>query len=193
MRPLPVPLLCLLAACATAPPPSSGTDLPGWVDNPYFGHEKERDGLAIIAVGVSDLAATDESAGRADGEADARNKVAAEMQTLVSRLLERTNLAMKDYSQDAVLGQKVARDIAEQLTRQTLIGARATDYFYYPSRDEPRKIYVRMVLSVESSKLAHDLEATIAEQIKDKLGAEHEQALGRLHQAVERAIDQERR
>ncbi|HWV39300.1 MAG TPA: hypothetical protein VN033_12600 [Vulgatibacter sp.] len=72
------------------------------------------------------------------------------------------------------------RDINQNFQEQTLNGVRYVDYFYYPNRVEPTKLWVRAVVTVESNRLSQDIvDAMMAGARAERLELKHEEAQNR--------------
>lgn len=129
-------------------------------------------------MGESDLAAADVEAAKTDAETAAKNRIADQLKTKVSRLTERLSNAAKDLANGAVYGQRTVKDINQNFTEQELVGLRYISYFYYPTRMKPEKIWVRASLKVDNAKISQGIvDAMMAAAKADNLEMDHEEAM----------------
>lgn len=165
-------VLPLLGACASAPQVTE-EGLPIWVDRPCDGQPAG----TICAVGESDFAAADVEAAKTDAETAAKNRIMDQLQAKVGRLTERLNSAMKDLANGRVYGERTLKDINRNFTEMTLTGLRYESYHYLPDRLNPQKVYVRVLLSVDTNKMSEDIAAAMmTSAAEEKLEFKHEEA-----------------
>jgi|SRR4051812_36084731 hypothetical protein len=164
--------------------------LPAWVDAPCAGAPKD----AICAVAESDFATADVEAAKVDAEMVCKNRIADQISTRVSRLTERLSSAMKDLSAGRTVGERTLKDINQNFQELTLNGLRFDDYFYWPTRAEPKKVYVRALVTVDSNRMSQDIvNAMLAGAMRDKLELKHEEAQQRFEAVRKQYLDEERK
>ncbi|MBI2897040.1 MAG: hypothetical protein HYY06_26015 [Deltaproteobacteria bacterium] len=147
------------------------------------------DGVVLAAVGTSDLVRGDVSLGRADAEADARNQVATQLGTWVRRVVARTSEAMRDHETGQVLGQTVVSDVSEQVTEMILSGTRPVETYYSPDRENPRRVYVRLVVAFDPEAVASQIaQRSEHEARRRRMQLRHDELLRSLRESV-RALD----
>lgn len=169
-------VVCFLAACATGNANLASDGLPHWIDQACAGMPAN----AICAVGESDFVRVDVEAGKTDAETAAKNRIAEQLETKVGLLTERLMEAMRDLSSGKDIGQRSIKQINQNFQVTRLQGLRYQDYFFYPNRIEPRKVYVRAVVTIESSELSQEIvNAMMAEATAQKLQMKHEDAQAR--------------
>lgn len=175
-----VALACVLGGCMSSGEKKGIAEdgLPVWIDRPCDGEDPE----TICAVGSSDFAAADVEAAKADAETVAKNQVADQLQTRVTRLTERANTVMQELGGKPV-GEKTFKDINRNFNEREIVGLRYVEYFYYPDRVSPEKVYVRAVLNQDSAKFSQDVIDAMAKAGAEELELSHEEAMLRL-QAV---------
>lgn len=165
-----------LGACASSNTNLASDGLPVWIDNPCMNQPAG----AICAVAESDFAASDVEMAKTDAETVAKNRIADQISAKVGRLTERLASAMKDLTTGQTVGERTLKDINQNFQEQTLNGLRYVDYFYYPNRVEPKKLWVRAVVTVESNKFSQDIvNAMMAGAQSERLEMKHEEAQNR--------------
>jgi hypothetical protein len=163
--------------------------LPAWVDAPCSGAPNG----AICAVAESDFAATDVEAAKVDAETACKNRIADQISARVERLTERLSSAMKDLTAGQTVGERTVKDINQNYQQTTLNGIRFDDYFFWPSRTEPRKIFVRALVTVDSNRMSQDIvNAMLAGAMRDNLELKHEEAQQRLEAVRKKYLEEER-
>jgi hypothetical protein len=173
-----VAAMVLMPACATDPVKKdvASDGLPIWISQPCVGLPPE----AVCATAESDLAAADVEAAKSDAETTCKNRIADQLQAEVGRLTERLSSAMKELGDGKIYGERTMKDINQSFQQMSLRGLRYTDYFYAPSRVQPKKVFVRAILTLDSNKFSQDLlAAMIAEAAAAKLEIKHEEAMSR--------------
>lgn len=176
-------MILLVAGCASA-----GGAAPAWIEQPMLGVADD-EGVVLAAVGTSDLVRGDLSLGRADAEADARNQVATQLATWVRRVVARTSEAMRDHETGAVLGQTVVSDASEQVTEMVLSGTRPVETYYSPDRDNPRRVYVRLVVAFDPGAVASTIaRVSESEARRRQMQLRHDELLRNLRDSM-RSLD----
>lgn len=174
---LAVALSASLTGCKSSPEIRTRTaddGLPVWLSQPCADMPVE----ALCAVGESDFAAIDVEAAKTDAETAAKNRIADQVQAEVGRLTERLSSAMKDLAQGRIYGQRSLKDINQNFQQLSLRGLRYTEYFFHPDRVNPKKIWVRAVVTIDSNKLSQEImNAMLADAAADKLEIKHEDAM----------------
>ncbi|HEY3451343.1 MAG TPA: hypothetical protein VGK67_33605 [Myxococcales bacterium] len=187
---LKVLVLGLLATgCATDPVKKdvAGDGLPVWISQPCLNQPVE----ALCAVAESDFAATDVEAAKTDAETACKNKLADQLQAQVGRLTELSRTAMKDLGKGKVYGERSVKDINQNFQEISLRGLRYTEYFYYPDRVAPKKLWVRAVVTVDTNKFSQDMMAAMTEEAAaDKLEIKHEEAMLRFEAVRKQYLDE---
>jgi hypothetical protein len=145
-------------ACATASPSQGGSaarseDLPAWVDDACIGQPAD----TVCAVGESELVAASIEAGKTDAEVAAQNRLQAQIEVELGRLLERFNNAARDVSNGRFHGQQSLSDINRSFSEKTLRGAKLAKYFYFPNRAEPKRVFVLAIVNANTVKLSEDI------------------------------------
>lgn len=177
-----------LGACASTSPNLASDGLPVWIDNPCMGQPAG----AICAVAESDFAASDVEMAKTDAETVAKNRISDQISARVGRLTERLASAMKDLTSGQTVGERTLKDINQNFQQQTLNGLRYVDYFYYPNRVEPKKLWVRAVVTVESNKFSQDIvNAMMAGAQSERLEMKHEEAQARFDAVRKQYLSEE--
>lgn len=149
--------------------------LPKWIDDACVGLPKG----TLCAVGESDFAAADVELAKTDAETSAKNRIADQLKTRVGRLTERLASAAKDLSNGRVYGERTLKDINQNFVDQELVGLRYPEYFYYPDRISPKKIYVRATLTVDDAAISQQVVDSMSKAAAAELEVKHEDAQAR--------------
>jgi len=171
-----------------------GSKVCNWVLDPDKGYEGQE---VIVGVGTSELARASISAAKTDAETAALNRIQVQMETEVERLVERNVSALSDLSDAAVYGEQTIKDINQNYVRTTIRGAKIADYCYTPNAEQPTRVDVRMVLSVQTfemaSKIMNKMSAEIkAAEARQKLEISHEEAMLRLEKVRNDYLNEKR-
>lgn len=163
-----------LASCATTPKHELAEDgIPVWIDRPEEGLPEG----VLAAVAESDFAAADVEAAKTDAETAVKNRLADQIEAKVGRLTERLSSAMRDLASGRTLGERSIRDINQNFQEIALRGVRYSDYFFYPNRKDPTKVWVRGYISVDSNKMSQEIVAAMmSDAVAEKLEMKHEEA-----------------
>ena len=188
-------VLLAAAGCKSGPPVQEeksvalkNDGLPLWLDQPCVGQPVD----ALCAAGESDFAAADVEAAKTDAETAAKNRIADQLQARNTRLTERYSNALKDLGNGKVLGQRSLADINRNFNEQALQGLRYTEYFYYPDRVNPRKVYVRAVLTQDSTRHSQQiLDAMLSAAQAEQLKLNHREAQLRLEAVRQQYLAEE--
>ncbi|MBI5547141.1 MAG: hypothetical protein HY901_24945 [Deltaproteobacteria bacterium] len=164
--------------------------LPAWVSDPCAGIS---DASALCAVAESAFAAADVEAAKTDAETVCKNRLADQVTAKVGRLTERLNSAMKDLSNGRTVGEHTIKDINQSYQQTTLHGLRYGDYFFWPSRTEPKKVWVRAYVTVDSNKMSQDIvNAMMAGAQAERLELKHEEAQMRFDAVRQKYLEEEK-
>jgi len=175
-------LLLALMAVGLIGCAGSGAKVCDWVLNPDKDYENQE---VIVGIGTSELASASISAAKTDAETAALNRIQVQLETEVERLVERNVSALRDLSDASVYGEHTLKDINQNYVRTTLRGVRIADYCYTPNAENPSRIDVRMVLSVDTFEMASNIMNTMladikADEARKELEISHEEAMLRL-------------
>jgi hypothetical protein len=163
--------------------------LPDWYDDPMVGLPKG----ALGGIGESGLAAMDVEMAKTEAETIARGKVAEQLQVKVTKVVERSAQVMQDLSGGKPVAEKTMRDMQQDRVNQGLVGIRY-EYFYYPDRIEPTKIYVRATLDVDDAEMSRKLIDQVVDAAKaEGLEVKHEDAMNRLDKVRSDYLEEEGR
>lgn len=150
--------------------------LPDWYDDPMVGLPKG----ALAGIGESGLAEMDVEMAKTEAETIARGKVAEQLQVKVTKVVERSASVMQDMAGGKPVAEKTMRDMQQDRVNQGMVGIRY-EYFYYPDRIEPKKIYVRATLDVDDAEMSRQLIDQVVDAAKaEGLEVKHEEAMVRL-------------
>ncbi len=162
--------------------------LPVWVDQPCVGLPVG----ALCSVAESDFAGADVEAAKTDAETVCKNRIADQISTQVGRLTERLSSAMKDLSHGQVVGEKTLKDINQNYQQTTLRGVRYVDYFFFPDRVSPKKLWVRAMVTVDSNKMSREVaDAMLSAAAAQRLEMRHEEAQARFDAVRRQYLDEE--
>lgn len=187
----------LIAGCKSAPDLQQAQpavvkwdQVPAWVDQPCISQPAD----VICAVGESDFAAADIEAAKTDAEAAAKNRITDQLMAQNARLTARLSSAIKDLSNGRTLGQRVLQDINSNFTQQTLSGLRFTEYFYYPDRLAPQKVFVRAILASNTTQTSQQiLDDMLARARTEKLLTDLKIAIEHLERARKVYLQEQQR
>lgn len=180
----------LLAGCATGDAYLAKDGLPIWVDKPCAGLPKE----ALCAVGESDFAAVDVEAAKTDAETAAKNKLADQLESKIGRLTERLSSAMKDLTTGKYVGERTLKEINQNFQQATLRGLRFEEYHFHPNRLEPKRVWVRAILTVETNQMSQEImNAMMTDALAQKLELKHEEAQARFDAVRRQYLAEEER
>jgi hypothetical protein len=180
----------LLAGCASDPVKKdvASDGLPVWISQPCANQPAE----ALCSVAESDFAGADVEAAKTDAETACKNRIADQLQAEVGRLTERLSSAMKDLGKGKIYGERTLKDINQNFQQISLRGLRYTDYFFYPDRANPKKVWVRALLTIDTNKFSQDVMAAMeSDAAAEKLEMKHEDAMNRF-EAVRQQYLQEK-
>jgi hypothetical protein len=169
--------------------PLRADGLPVWVDQPCVGLPVG----ALCAVAESDFAAADVEAAKVDAETACKNRLADQLTSKVARLTERLASAMRDLASGKTYGDATLKDINQNFKETQLDGVRYVDYFFWPSRTRPRKLWVRAMITVDSNKMSQQIvEAMLTSARAEALEFEHEKAQVRFDAVRKQYLDEEK-
>jgi hypothetical protein len=155
--------------------------LPNWIDDPSVGLPKG----ALAGVGESKLAALDTEMAKTEAETIGRGKVAEQLSIKVTKVIERSNEVMQDLSGGKPIAEKTMREMQQDRVNQSIVGLRY-EYFYYPDRVNPEKIWVRAILDIDDAKMSRELIDQVVDSAKaEGLEVKHEDAMLRLEKVRE--------
>lgn len=143
------------SGCASTPKGQAITPdgVPVWVNDACVGQPPD----TICAVGESELVAANIEAGKTDAETAALNRLQAQIDTDLGRLLERLNQATRDLSNGRIYGQQTINDINRSFSEKTLRGARFVQYYFSPNRTEPKRVFVLAIVNASTVKTSEDV------------------------------------
>lgn len=187
-------LFLVMAAISLVGCAGGGPRVCDWVLNPDKGYEDQD---VIVGVGTSELAGASISAAKTDAETAALNRIQVQMETEVERLVERNVAALRDLADATVFGDHTLKDINQNYVRMTIRGAKIADYCYMPNAEDPTRVDVRMVLSVETFEMANEIMNSMLADIKaaearQELEISHEEAMLRLEKVRNDYLNEQR-
>lgn len=166
----------LLSGCAAT--------LPEWCKNPY--HDLNPN-TVMAGAATSNLTQTDRDMGVRDAEQKATAEIARVFETHVRQLSEQSNRAMKDFSKGGdVFGSRFVEDTIQSISEQTLVGVRRTDTVFLPKDTKPKECCVRVMLSTTEGAFIDQMKRKMEEEVRKRVTADHEKAIQKLDEEVEK-------